>query len=117
MVRGKPGAWDPVKCFDWGNRFLTFLRKTVTPLDVTADAKNDPPPILRVKFSPGKGVSVNFLDKAAVDEISAGEERIGFLPKWYIDEIRTQSRSAQSSPQVGSSSTSEKSSLPAGWKI
>ncbi|THU84181.1 RAI1-domain-containing protein [Dendrothele bispora CBS 962.96] len=81
MVRGKPGAWDPSVCLDWGFRFLTFLRDTVRASD--ADS------IWRVSFVPKKGVHVMKLDSAEVAVVENGEERVGLLPRWYWDKIWT----------------------------
>lgn len=41
----------------------------------------------RVKFNPGSGVSVHQLDKTGVEDVEAREDRVGFLPKWYLEEL------------------------------
>ncbi|KAF7424472.1 decapping endonuclease targeting mRNA [Pleurotus ostreatus] len=96
LVRGKPGAWDPALCLEWGDRFLRELRiaidvpsvdPTPTPsLDSEKDGISSNLPVWRVSFSPKVGITVKQLDKAGVTDVEAGdeEERIGFLPKWYV---------------------------------
>ncbi|PPR03902.1 hypothetical protein CVT24_008094 [Panaeolus cyanescens] len=83
MVRGKANAWDPVVCLDWGYEFLTFLKGVVGN-----GLAHDDKMVWRVKFRPGTGISAAVLDEAGVEEVVNGEERIGFLPRWYWDEIR-----------------------------
>lgn len=108
LVRGKPGAWDPNLCLDWGSKFLTFLRSSIDnwdslpPYKQTSDA-NGPKAVSklgapddqidlqklkqrrvwRATFFPGKGAQVVLLDEKAVEEVRNGENRIGFLPRAY----------------------------------
>jgi len=77
-VRGKPGAWDPLICLDWGDRFLSFLFNTVQ----TKTGKD----VWRVTFTPKVGITATMLDGAGMEEVMGGEDRIGFLPRWYWDE-------------------------------
>ncbi|KAH6913340.1 hypothetical protein BKA70DRAFT_1369947 [Coprinopsis sp. MPI-PUGE-AT-0042] len=90
LVRGKPGAWDPSVCLAWSNNFLTFLKSTLV---------EDSPRVWRVTFTPGTGVSAHALDDAGVDEVVNGEDRTGFLPSWYWDEIHA----ARNSPPLATS--------------
>ena len=39
----------------------------------------------RVKFDPKDGVSFTVLSDTDIEEVRNGEERLGFLPAWYID--------------------------------
>ncbi|KAF9223316.1 RAI1-domain-containing protein [Gyrodon lividus] len=78
-VRGKPGAWDPLICLDWGDRFLSFLHDTVQ----TNTGKD----VWRVTFTPKVGVTATMLDGAGMEEVVGGDDRIGFLPRWYWDEV------------------------------
>lgn len=80
LVRGKPGAWEPAVCLDWANRFLSFLKEIV--------GVSTPETVWRVKFKPKEGITVERLDGKALAEVSAGEDRVGFLPQWYWDERR-----------------------------
>lgn len=118
MVRGKPGAWDPAKCLDWAKRFLAYLKEVVTPAIVSEDRLV---PVWRVKFVPGSGVSAVLLDQAAVDDVSAGEERVGFLPRWYVEELKPPASPPRpdpsESPKAAPASTSSSSTLPSGWQI
>lgn len=95
LVRGKPGAWDPALCLEWGDRFLLELRSAIgvplvdtpTPdIDSGKDGVSSNLPVWRVSFSPKVGITVKQLDEAGVKDVEAGdeEERIGFLPKWYV---------------------------------
>ncbi|KAF7312470.1 RAI1 domain-containing protein [Mycena indigotica] len=81
MVRGKPHAWDPTRCFQWGDAFLRFLRTQCRP------ENDDETRVWRVTFRPQIGVDITLLDREGVDEVEAGEERVGFLPTWYWDEV------------------------------
>jgi RAT1-interacting protein len=83
MVRGKPNAWDPNVCLAWGERFLDQVRKWMAGINTQAPT-NESLPVGRVSFTPGKGVSFKALDSAEIEEVRAGEDRIGFLPSWYM---------------------------------
>ncbi|TFK40441.1 RAI1 like PD-XK nuclease-domain-containing protein [Crucibulum laeve] len=122
LVRGKPGAWDPLVCLAWGHRFLTFLR------DVVQQQGNTP--VWRAKFVPGSGATVRRLDEDDVVDVVGGEERVGFLPRWYWEEARTQiAPHAQPSeehrthgpprPMAASASSSgtSTSAVATGWQI
>ncbi|TCD63733.1 Protein rai1 [Steccherinum ochraceum] len=122
MVRGKPHAWDPTRCLDWANRFLTFLKDTITPCIDKEDSAATP--VWRIKFNPGTGISASLLDKTGVDEVSAGEERVGFLPKWYLDELKDSKAvpllhqaSPNHVPKRDSIQPSQPTALPSGWQI
>ena len=62
QVRGKPGAWDPSICLDWGRRFLAFLRSAITSQSSASHRS-----VWRVRFSPSDGVSVSPLDEGGVE--------------------------------------------------
>ena len=81
LVRNKPGAWDPVLCLDWGNRFLTFLKATIQ--DSSSSGEGTGTRVWRVRFTPNVGVGVVLLDEEAVKDVQGGEDRVGFLPRWY----------------------------------
>ncbi|KAF8896184.1 RAI1 like PD-XK nuclease-domain-containing protein [Infundibulicybe gibba] len=71
MVRGKPGAWDPLISLDWGSRFLTFLK------EVVQGSPGDEARVWRVKFVPKVGVCVEILDQSGVDDVVNGEAELG----------------------------------------
>lgn len=79
LVRGKPGAWDPNICLAWGDRFLSFLRNTIKG----GSGGN----VWRIKFAPKTGVFAVLLDDVDVRDVEGGEDRVGFLPRWYWEEI------------------------------
>lgn len=83
LVRGKSSAWDPFVCLDWGHRFLTFLKRSICR--GSAD-DSSPGSVWRVKFDPGSGVSVEELGPSGLEEVVNGEDRVGFLPRWYWEE-------------------------------
>lgn len=81
LVRGKPGAWDPLTCLEWAERLLTFLK------EMTGGQPDDR--VWRVKFIPKEGVRVEVLDRMAVTEVVGQDEemRMGFLPGFYWERI------------------------------
>ncbi|KAF5326772.1 hypothetical protein D9619_004479 [Psilocybe cf. subviscida] len=105
MVRGKPGAWDPQVCLEWGWKVLAALRAAggseATGVGSTKEggqgtelhgSEGGDRRVWRATFTPGKGVRIRLLDEEELKEVASdGEhiedgkrvERIGFLPKWY----------------------------------
>ncbi|KAI0091163.1 RAI1 like PD-XK nuclease-domain-containing protein [Irpex rosettiformis] len=83
LVRGKPHGWDPHLCMHWGDIFLNFLLQQI-PSGKKADKTHE---VWRAKFIPGTGVTMKLLDEAEVQEVRAGEDRVGFLPRWYFHTI------------------------------
>ena len=125
MVRGKQNAWDPQICLSWGEKFLMWLKNSVGESSGSDNAT--PESVWRVKFTPRVGVELSLLSEEERREVEAGEDRIGFLPKWYYTEIQdTSSQSAQRSASGAESeqsrssvpsSESIKRSVPVGWQI
>ncbi len=97
MVRDKPGSWDPQLCLDWGKRFIALLKT-----NISASTANTSPQVWRAKFVPRSGVTLALLDPPDVENVVNGEERFGFLPSWYLDELK-------GSPEIKQSSSSETS--------
>ena len=88
MVRGKPGSWDPSVCLGWGERFLAFVKEAVQGgVRSASDGGEEMPVVWRVEFKPGMGISMSQLDPEAVEEVQAGSDRYGFLPRWYCEGI------------------------------
>lgn len=94
LVRGKPDAWDPEICMDWGRKFLAFVQdlvpnspegRTDTDAANESGSKSSRPKakVWRLHFVPGMGVSAELLDEEGVREVEGGEDRIGILPYWY----------------------------------
>ena len=81
-VRGKPGAWDPGVCLCWGERFLEFLKCNIGESFRTGEELR----VWRVKFTPKEGVMLRVLDRDEVEDVVGGEERVGFLPRWFVDQ-------------------------------
>lgn len=109
MIRGKPHAWDPLLCLDWGHKFLEFLKTSTAPGHLIQNSEDDSdeagsPPrskleencrrVWRVKFTPREGIQSFELDEdTIVAEVCGGDntdvveqvERVGFLPVWYFE--------------------------------
>ncbi|PVF93357.1 RAI1-domain-containing protein [Serendipita vermifera] len=81
MVRGKPDAWDPNLCLAWGNTFLQQLRQW---MEDTGNEDDEITRVGRLRFTPSDGVTFRMLDREGVEEVENGEDRIGFLPTWYM---------------------------------
>jgi RAT1-interacting protein len=126
MVRGKENAWDPQICLSWGEKFLIWLKSSVG--ESSASDHATPESVWRVKFTPRVGVEFALLSEEERREVEAGEDRIGFLPKWYHTEIQdASSQGAQRSASAATESEQSRSSapssesikrnLPVGWQI
>ncbi|KAI0267639.1 RAI1 like PD-XK nuclease-domain-containing protein [Gloeopeniophorella convolvens] len=117
MVRGKPGAWDPQICLGWGDAFLAWIKRNVTSASAAT-----PESVWRVKFLPRVGVELSLLHEDSVREVEAGEDRVGFLPRWYWEELLELSK-AESGADVDPALTippeaaSPSKALPTGWQI
>ncbi|EKM78837.1 hypothetical protein AGABI1DRAFT_121236 [Agaricus bisporus var. burnettii JB137-S8] len=83
MVRGKASAWDPLVCLDWAGRFLTYVRQRMASEEKTSSG----PKVWRVWFMPGSGIRLRELNATEVVDVEHGEDRIGFLPRWYWTEL------------------------------
>jgi RAT1-interacting protein len=83
MVRGRGGTWNAIVCMGWGYELLSFIRKKIAA-DTRNGAGEDA--VWRARVVPGTGAQLMKLDRAGVEEVSAGEDRIGFLPRWYWQE-------------------------------
>lgn len=87
LVRDKPEGWNPLVCLEFGQRVLAFLKSTVQR-DIQIERSSTSSGVWRVSFVPGSGLSVGKLSLKEVDEVVNGEDRVGFLPRWYWDEIQ-----------------------------
>lgn len=99
-------------CLEWGHRFLTFLKDAIQK---DTDPSEKRVPVWRVNFVPGTGVSVETLDQIGIEDVRGNEERVGFLPAWYLDELQTRDTHME-----GNHPTKLPSDAPlanAGWQI
>jgi RAT1-interacting protein len=112
LIRGKPGAWDPLICLDWGHKFLIFLKDMIRkePLRPEKDV-----PIWRVTFKPRTGVSVGKLEEGDVRDVIGGEDRVGFLPTWYWNEVHATTMTREAEDRHAKAS--EAPPPYAGWQI
>ncbi|KIM39898.1 hypothetical protein M413DRAFT_446817 [Hebeloma cylindrosporum] len=114
LVRNKPGAWDPLVSLNWGYQFLTFLKDVIRK---EAGVDNDL--VWRAKFVPGSGVNVERLDASGIEDVVNGEDRVGFLPKWYWDEIHAEEHGNSEGLTSATSQTRSPGSRSrfTGWQI
>jgi len=79
IVRGKgQNSWDAGACLDFAERFLAFLRATMS------DSPPDPSVVWRLTFSPKQGIHVRRIeDPRELEEVRNGEDRVGFLPSRF----------------------------------
>ncbi|EAU83095.1 rai1 [Coprinopsis cinerea okayama7 len=120
LVRGKPGAWDPLVCLDWGNTFLKFLKGIVSDSATAQAGKDAKSRVWRVTFVPGTGVNLRVLGESEVEEVVNGEDRIGFLPGWYWKELCATQASAASPMSRADHQTNTSPAVPntiSGWQV
>ena len=79
------GSWDPGVCLMWGERFLEFLKGVVCGGGEKGKEREKGPTVWRVGFRPNEGVSVRVLDEEEVEDVRGGEDRIGFLPRSFLE--------------------------------
>ncbi|KAJ7450288.1 RAI1-domain-containing protein [Mycena galericulata] len=94
LVRGKAHAWDAARCLRWGEAFLGFVRTHVSPRcgdgtrrEEEEDETHPDAAVWRITFRPNVGVELVRLDDESVRDVEGGEERVGFLPRWYWEEV------------------------------
>ena len=68
---------------------MAFVKGAVQGGGVRSDPDDQgkSPVVWRVDFKPGTGITLGQLDPVAVEEVQAGSDRFGFLPRWYREEI------------------------------
>lgn len=100
LVRGKPHAWNPSLCLTWGEKVISFLKRETRvhgddtrtsnlqlPKLPNSDINDTESTVWRLTFTPGVGLSLRILDQEEVAEVVAGEDRVGFLPRWYWNSV------------------------------
>lgn len=81
MVRGKPSEWNPGVCLSWGDNFISQVIEWASKLTCTLERAQ----VGRISFEPGVGMRFNMLSEAEIEEVRDGEDRIGFLPTWFVE--------------------------------
>ncbi|KAF6754568.1 RAI1 like PD-XK nuclease-domain-containing protein [Ephemerocybe angulata] len=110
QVRGKAGAWNPLICLEWGDKFLKTVKDVV---QTAADSANASRNVWRATFVPGTGVTVRLLDQTEVDEVVNMEDRIGFLPRSYwSSEVQAQPAQPGGRPVTDSDSDARRAQRP-----
>lgn len=118
MVRGKADGWEPGLCLSWGDALLCRLR-------TEASVGGDPATVWRADFSPGRGVSIRRLnDGQELEAVVNGEDRVGFLPRWFWEEHCKESFTTPSTVVSTTTttaktitSTSAATTSVAGWNV
>ena len=66
--------------------------------------------VWRIKFTPKEGVMLRVLDRDEVEDVVGGEDRMGFLPRWFVDQTKA-------GQEEGKDKAHLQSSVPEGWVI
>lgn len=79
-------------------------------------------PVWRVIFTPGAGVTVGMLDQDGIEDVVGKEDRVGFLPTWYWEELHASNVHTDPSTQGAEDhhvqvKASDALSSYAGWRI
>ncbi|KAJ3714085.1 RAI1-domain-containing protein [Lentinula raphanica] len=128
--------WDPSLCLTWGNQFLAYLKQTLIRGESDdapdheksaefsikeqsgCDDSTISAQIWRVNFLPGEGVRLVKLDKPATDEVVNGEDRVGFIPRWYWDKLKsTAAHTSHGGIVRGTITEQPVQSAVGGWRI
>ncbi|KAJ3792974.1 RAI1-domain-containing protein [Lentinula aff. detonsa] len=116
--------WNPSLCLAWCHHFLTYLKRTLAnPAEdpeekVQHDYSPIPTQVWRVSFLPGEGARLVKLDRSDVEEVVNGEDRVGFIPRWYWDKIKSSSAHASHSDFIRSTTTEQPvQGAAGGWRI
>ncbi|KAG8789962.1 decapping endonuclease targeting mRNA [Serendipita sp. 398] len=83
MVRGKQGEWNPNVCLSWGQSFITKVKQWMEDAD---NVKTGTTHVGRLRFSPRAGVHFRLLNDLEKEEVQNGDDREGFLPRWYMND-------------------------------
>lgn len=88
LVRGKPDAWDPQICFQWGQQFIAFIKTQLSEQPLPDNRRSEAclPHVWRITFTPKGGVKMYLLDDEGMKEVQ-GCDRVGFLPSWYYEAV------------------------------
>ncbi|KAJ7168456.1 hypothetical protein C8R46DRAFT_1191292 [Mycena filopes] len=97
LVRRKKGAWDPQVRLECGESFLSFLLGVAGAQEREHKSEGNGRPratVWHMPFRPNVGAELGWSDPAAKncskDEDDKAEEEVegvGFLPRWYWDEV------------------------------
>lgn len=67
-------------CLDFAERFLVYLR------EILSHSTSRPSDVWRLNFTPGIGIRVIQLTEGAeLEYVRGGEDRIGFLPREFLE--------------------------------
>ena len=82
-VRAGSNSWDPAICLKWGLEVLKFVHGVVAK----GSTRVTDVPMWRLSFTPVNGLTLIELDQTQVESVRNGEDRIGFLPRSYYNEV------------------------------
>ena len=71
------------------------------PSSFNADQGDESVKIWRVKFVPTRGIEVWLLDQAGVETVRDGEDRYGFLPRWFSEVVTGKIRTLEKTTAGG----------------
>jgi len=144
---GSEMGWDPGVCLGWGDRFLGFLKGVVcgrtgcskkpkgereesgTQVGASNEetdkgkekvhkkGRGGEPTVWRVTFRPRDGVSVRELDEEEVEDVRGGDDRVGFLPRWFWEEEQQKREDEPQAPPRREEVVVKKGVIPPGWLI
>jgi RAT1-interacting protein len=83
------------------------LEKTIKSIATTGLEKPNEADsqVWRVKFKPKYGIEIKLLDDDGVREVINGEDRVGFLPKWYWEDVSRLPSGIQESTHANASAS------------
>lgn len=116
LIREKASAWDPNRCLVWADQLLTFLKSVIRSHDDQNQKMEDTQliseKVWRVRFVPHTGVEMAMLDEKEVEEVRNGEDRVGFLPRFFWD-----AAVADTGPSTRANYEATRPTVPPGWNI
>src|ERR1700761_9322515 len=84
LVRESTNQWDPKLCQLWADEVLHFVKNEL--VNTNSDG-GDTESVWRLSFEPGYGLRLRKLSLEEVEDVRDGEDRVGFLPRWYWDAV------------------------------
>ncbi|GAA5948851.1 hypothetical protein JCM3765_003926 [Sporobolomyces pararoseus] len=129
FVRGKPHSWEPVACLTSARSLLVFIHQSLSSYVASNASEIDEyesskaSPVFRISFSPQvgsngeqPGVKIRLVEgeeyKRDVLRGKKGEERVGFLLKRWVDEVKARRERLRNREVVSQANSEEPQNLP-----